>query len=159
MSASSSNGTTEPVQPAATWTIEAQEPPAEGVVEGLRACLEAYNKAEVGLTAQSRVMAWVARNAKGRMVGAMNAEARYGWLHVRLLWVNADQRGSGLGRALLRAAETRARELGLLGLLTDTASFQAPSFYLGAGFTVFGEVADLPPGHTTYYLIKRFPDT
>ena len=36
----------------------------------------------------------------------------------------------------------------------DTLSFQALDFYKKYGYIVFGQIADLPPGHTRYYLRK-----
>jgi ribosomal protein S18 acetylase RimI-like enzyme len=150
MSDSSSNGTTED-----TFTIEARDPAPDSIVEGLRACLQAHNEAATGLSPEARALAWVLRGAEGALIGGLAAEARYGWLHVRLLWVNADRREQGAGRALMAAAEERARALDLHGLLTDTSSFQAPGFYARCGFEVVGEVPDLPPGYTTYYLMKR----
>jgi hypothetical protein len=37
-----------------------------------------------------------------------------------------------------------------------TYSFQARPFYERAGYRVFGELPDHPPGQTKYYLAKRF---
>ncbi len=156
MSDSSSSGTTDPGRrPDGGWAVSRETPAPDTIVRGLRACLEAHNEATAGLAPESASFAWVVRDAGDEMVGGLAAEARYGWLHIRLLWVNADRRGGGAGSVLLDAAERTAVEHGLLGLLTDTSSFQAPAFYTKRGFAVVGEVADLPPGHTTYYLAKR----
>jgi hypothetical protein len=38
----------------------------------------------------------------------------------------------------------------------DTYNFQARPFYERAGYTVFGELPDHPPGGAKYYLAKRF---
>lgn len=154
MSDSSSNGTTDPRSDGG-WAITRETPAPDTIVRGLRACLEAHNEAAGGVAPDSVSFAWVVRDAAGEMVGGLAAEARYGWLHIRLLWVNAERRGDGAGSALLDAAERTARDRGLLGLLTDTSSFQAPAFYTRRGFAVVGEVPELPPGHTTYYLAKR----
>jgi len=158
MSDSSSSGTTDAPPASRTdggWAITRETPAPDTVVRGLRACLEAHNEAVAGLAPDSVSFAWVVRDAADEMVGGLAAEARYGWLHIRLLWVNADRRGGGAGSALLDAAQRTAAAHGLLGLLTDTSSFQAPAFYTRRGFTVVGQVPDLPPGHTTYYLAKR----
>ncbi len=156
MSGSSSSGTTDPGRrPDAGWAISREAPAPDTIVRGLRACLEAHNEAVAGTSPESESFAWVVRDPGAEMVGGLAAEARYGWLHIRLLWVDADRRGTGAGSALLDAAERTAADLGLLGLLTDTSSFQAPAFYTKRGFSVVGHVDDLPPGHTTYYLAKR----
>lgn len=124
-------------------------------MEGLRACLETHNAKEAGVQPDSRSLAWVVRQDNERLIGGLAAEARYGWLHIRLLWINPDARQGGAGRALITAAERYARSAELVGLLTDTSSFQAPAFYTRCGFEIVGQIADLPPGHTTYYLKKR----
>lgn len=156
MSDSNSSGTTDrSASSAGSWTVETQTPPQEGVIEALQACLQAHNEAVAGVSPESRSFTWIARDAEGVRVGGLAAEARYGWLHIRLLWVNAERRGDGAGGALLDAAEAAAESLDLRGLLTDTSSFQAPGFYTGRGFEIVGRVEDLPPGHTTYYLMKR----
>jgi ribosomal protein S18 acetylase RimI-like enzyme len=158
MSDSSSSGTTEPAG-GDGWRIDRHEPASDTVVQGLRQCLEAYNAAVAGVGADSRSMTWVVRDTAGELIGGLAGEIRYGWLHIRLLWVNPERRGDGAGRALLDRAERVARANGMLGLVTDTSSFQAPGFYIRHGFTVIGELPDLPPGHTTYYLAKRLDPT
>jgi hypothetical protein len=40
----------------------------------------------------------------------------------------------------------------------DTYSFQARPFYERAGYRLFGELPDHPPGGAKYYLAKRFDD-
>jgi len=138
------------------WTLEMQEPPGEGVVEGLQTCLRAYTEEALGLRYQRRQWAWVARDGDGKLIGGITADLVWSWLYVRLLWVNAPWRGRGLGTALLRAAEERAVAEGAIGALVDTADHQAPDFYRKLGYTVFGTVPDLPPGRTNYFLQKRF---
>jgi len=49
-------------------------------------------------------------------------------------------------------------DAGGTGILVETADFQAPDFYRRVGFSVFGEVPDLPPGSRTYFLLRRLND-
>ncbi len=37
----------------------------------------------------------------------------------------------------------------------ETTTFQALGFYVKAGYSVFGELADMPKGHTSYFLQKQ----
>ena len=61
---------------------------------------------------------------------------------VTKLIVRPSQRRLGIGRALMDALESRARQLGR-GLLTlDTASEAAERLYRGQGFTVAGIIPD-----------------
>jgi len=140
------------------WYIQVQDPPASEVVEGLRACLTAHNEATLDRRRGTAPLAWVVREAGGRLVAGLLAEYAWSWLYVQVLWINADRRGQGLGRALMAAAETWTREAGGTGILVETADFQAPDFYRRVGFSVFGEVPDLPPGSRTYFLLRRLND-
>ncbi len=74
------------------------------------------------------------------------------WLFVEAVWVDAAQRGRGTGQALMAAAEAHARVLGCRGAWLDT--FQARGFYEALGYTVFGSLADYPPGQTRWFLRK-----
>jgi len=78
------------------------------------------------------------------------------WLQIELLWVTPERRGSGLGGELLALAEQIARdERACVGARLETWGFQARPFYEARGYTVFGELADYPPGETEYHLAKR----
>jgi GNAT superfamily N-acetyltransferase len=89
------------------------------------------------------------------IVGGIIGETHWGWLHIILMWVKEDQRGSGYGAKLLIAAEEEARVRGMKNAYLDTFSFQAPGFYKKHGYHVFGALSDFPPGHTRYYLAKQ----
>jgi GNAT superfamily N-acetyltransferase len=87
---------------------------------------------------------------KGGLLGA----TRWHWLLVHMLWIEDDWRGQGFGRALLERAEAIARGRGCERVSLDTTDFQALGFYERAGYRVFGELVDLPPGSRTFYLEK-----
>ena len=77
-----------------------------------------------------------------RLLDATTAE-------VKRMYVEPDQRGRGVGRALLTSLEAAARELGArrLVLETGTHSPDALALYRGAGFTqvdCWGEYATSP---------------
>ena len=97
----------------------------------------------------------VLRDAGGRAVGGALGETNARWLFLKALWVAEDLRGRGLGRRLLAAAEDGARARGCIGVYLDTYSFQARPFYERAGYVLFGELRDHPPGGAKYYLAKR----
>ncbi|XVU23977.1 N-acetyltransferase family protein [Actinoplanes sp. CA-054009] len=61
--------------------------------------------------------------------------------------VRADRRGSGLGRAMMAYAMTRAREqgAGLIQLTTDKRRTEARRFYESLGFTASHEGMKLVP--------------
>ena len=51
-------------------------------------------------------------------------------------------------------AEAEAIRRGCKNAHLDTLSFQALDFYKKYGYTVFGQLDGLPPGHSRYYLRK-----
>ena len=59
-----------------------------------------------------------------------------------------------MGSQLLEAAESEARLAGAHNAYLETYSFQARPFYEARGYTVAGQIADLPPGGT-YYLMRK----
>ncbi len=90
----------------------------------------------------------------GKAVGGLTARISYSRMFVELLYVPHTLRGQGLGAELISKAEAVARDNGCTGIWLDTFSFQAPSFYEQLGYTVFGTLADYPPGHSRFFLHK-----
>lgn len=77
------------------------------------------------------------------------------WLYVSILWVKEDLRDRGLGSRLLQKAEDLAFQRGCLHAHLETHDFQALAFYQKHGYSVFGQLGDLPPGHIKYFLHKN----
>jgi len=95
------------------------------------------------------------RGPDGSVVGGLLGETYWGWLHVDRLWIGEAYRRGGYGRQLLQMAEAEARRRGCAYAHLDTMSFQAPDFYFKNGYTVYGELADLPTGHKRIFLMKK----
>lgn len=117
--------------------------------------LVAYN-ARHGFPWPWRDLNFALHDASGTIIGGLLGETNAGWLFIRALWVDEAQRGRGHGSRLLAAAEAEAQARNCLGVYLDTYSFQARPFYERAGYRVFGELPDHPPGGVKYYLAKRF---
>lgn len=79
----------------------------------------------------------------------------WGWLYVSILWVREDLRYQGLGSRLLQKAEQLAIQRGCKHAHLETHDFQALAFYQKHGYSLFGQLEDLPPGHIKYYLQKK----
>jgi ribosomal protein S18 acetylase RimI-like enzyme len=71
------------------------------------------------------------------------------------LWVAEAERGRGLGRALLQAAEAEAARRGCEQILVSTHSFQAPAFYERLGYQRQAMVPGQPKGHANIVYLKR----
>lgn len=91
----------------------------------------------------------------GATEGGLTARIGFGWMFVELLFVPERLRGQGTGRQLMERAEAVARQHGCVGIWLDTFSFQAPGFYDKLGYTVFGEIANYPPGSSRFFLHKH----
>jgi GNAT superfamily N-acetyltransferase len=96
----------------------------------------------------------IVRDTTGTVVGGLLADTYWGWMAVNILGLRDDLRGQGLGARLLRMAEEEAVRRGCKNAHLDTFNFQALDFYRKYGYTVFGQLDGLPPGHTRYYLRK-----
>ena len=99
-----------------------------------------------------------ARDAEGRIVGGLKADTSYGWLLVKVLWVDEACRGRSLGHLLMNRAEERARAVGCHGAWLDTSNPDAMQFYTKLGYTPFGCLANRkgqrPEGHRRWFMQK-----
>lgn len=113
-----------------------------------------YNAEQTGHRSYVQLQV-AARNARGRLIGALEGGIWYGWLTIKLLWVAKGHRRSGTGRALIARAEAEAIKRGCVGAWLDTFSFQARPFYEKLGYRLCGTIDDYPPGHKRFFLQKR----
>lgn len=95
-----------------------------------------------------------ARDANGAIRGGVYARINWEWLHVSLLWVHDELRGTGLGTQLMAEIETLAIDRGCDKAHLDTFSYQARPFYERLGYEVFAELADYPRGHSRIFMRK-----
>ncbi len=124
----------------------------EDIVTVIRG-LEAYNL-QFAPPDGYRPLNVFARTSEQQVVGGLLGITYWGWLYVDRLWLREDQRGHGYGKQILAAAETEALRRGCRHVHLDTLSFQALDFYERRGYTVWGVLEDLPPGHRRYFLKK-----
>jgi GNAT superfamily N-acetyltransferase len=115
--------------------------------------LDEFNRARVG-DDNVRHLSVLVRDADGTVVAGALGVTYWGWLYIGTLWVDERLRGQGWGSKVMDAAEAEARRRGCHHAHLDTMSFQALPFYLGRGYTVYGELDDKPLGHSQYFLQK-----
>jgi GNAT superfamily N-acetyltransferase len=132
--------------------IELVAEPDDALRRAIMAPLMAFNEARAGPSGHQS-LALVLRDAEGEVRGGLWGITAHGWLYTQLLVVPEVARGQGLGRELVRAAEAEALRRGCANAWVDT-QFGARAFYERLGYTVFGELADYPPGFTRSFLKK-----
>ena len=140
-----------------TIKFEATDSPPDEDVAFVRTKLRQYNRSRADAQPRHN-LAVFARDDAMTIVGGATGEVNWGWLYVDLLWVDTTHRGLGVGGTLLAQIEDMARQYNVVGFHLGTTDFQALDFYLKAGYEVWGQLADFPPGHTNYSLRKLSHD-
>jgi GNAT superfamily N-acetyltransferase len=135
------------------FDIELDLNPKQSSLDELAAGLNAHAEDFVEVPG-FRPVALFARNESGYVQGGIYGRINWNWLDISLLWISPENRGSGLGSALLKRLESEAVTLGCTKSHVDTFSFQAKAFYIANGYSVFAELADYPDGHSRIYLNK-----
>jgi GNAT superfamily N-acetyltransferase len=102
-----------------------------------------------------RWLAFLLRNESGRIVAGICGNTWGGVCEIRQFWVDAPQRGHGLGTRLLGATEREAHRRGCTQIVLMTFSFQARAFYERNGFAVVVTIDDHPRGHRNHLMRKR----
>jgi len=75
--------------------------------------------------------------------------------YIDSIWVRADYRRRGLGTRLLSTGEKEIRRRGCDQVALCTYSFQAPAFYIRAGYIECGRRSAFPHGHDQILFVKR----
>jgi len=132
--------------------------PPEPLTRFVTESLASYNIAATGLSAWYPV-GFFLKSGTGEWLGGLLGNIWGGWLHVTHLWMASAVRRQGHGTRLLQAAEDYAIERGCIGATLETHSFEARPFYEKRGYEVLATLEDYPPGHSKFFLCKRFtPD-
>jgi GNAT superfamily N-acetyltransferase len=126
--------------------------------EAIRARVRAYNRqqapAAFNESRDELPLLVVARADDETIIGGAAAQTYWESGFLNDLSVCDDQRGSGLGSALLSRLEAEVRARGGKFVWLTTFDFQALGFYQKHGYRVVGQMDDFPPGHTLYTLRK-----
>lgn len=130
------------------------QPPQADDFEALRNGLNGFNEAVTGQLLRERIASFI-KDEDDVVLGGILGEIKWGWLHIEGLWVDASIRQGGWGARLLGAMEQYAQSKGITNFHLETTSFQALPFYQKQGYSVFGELPDMPPGHVSYFLKKQ----
>jgi ribosomal protein S18 acetylase RimI-like enzyme len=112
-----------------------------------------YNLDHVGEYASGAIDIYV-RNSTRTVVAGLISDYFMRWCSVHAIWVDDCYRNAGIGTRLMDMLESHAFTAGCLSICLETFSFQARGFYEKRGYHVVSELADFPPGHSRYTLVK-----
>ena len=137
----------------------AAEPDLEAIRSELRAFNRAANPAYFALrdlpANGPRALHVVAYDAAGGIAGGLIGSTCLAWLDIEILAVRAGERRRGIGRRLVRAAESEAVLRGCRYAALDTTDFQAPGFYERLGYAVAGTFEHrVGEGHTKFFFTR-----
>lgn len=144
------NLATQPIDP--RITVEA--PPSDHSMTVIDTGL--LNDIETVAPLHNQKLAIFLRDDEGKILGGIFGGMFWNWYDVHLFWLSDTVRGQGWGKAILAEAESVARQHGCIGIVCDTASFQAFDFYHAQGFEVIGTLENRPPQHESRFIQKRF---
>ena len=129
-------------------------PPEDGDFEVLRAGLTKFNETFTGAVFREKISVFI-KDDTGEIVGGILGEINWGWLHIQGLWIDESIRSGGWGTKLLSSMEDYALSKDIKNIRLETTTFQALDFYIKSGYCVFGELDNMPQGHTSYFLQKQ----
>jgi GNAT superfamily N-acetyltransferase len=134
------------------YSVEAGTNPAE-VIQQLEEKIYEYNSAEINQH-NGLLFSMVVKNENKEIIAGIGGWSWAGVCEITQLWVDERMRNKGLGKMLLDAAESEAKEKGCSTVLVKSYSFQAPSFYERHGYKIEHVVKDFPHGYNYYTLTK-----
>jgi GNAT superfamily N-acetyltransferase len=135
------------------YSITITDQPDLSDTQFLEAGLAAYNLKHAPPYNFQRLVVLL-RSEEGTLCGGIVGLTWWGWLRIDIVWLAEAVRGQDWGTRLMQAAEAEALRRGCHHAFLDTMSFQALPFYLKLGYTVFGQLDDLPMGHSMHFLQK-----
>lgn len=109
-------------------TITFTNQPSTNELEKLCKGLDRHAKQTIGKTS-FEPFGFLAHNSSGALIGGCTGVLMYGTLCIKLLWIEENARGNGLGRKLIEKAELFARENACRYITLETFGWQAKDFY------------------------------
>lgn len=125
------------------------------IFDALVAGVREYNFENMGRE-QAKHLTVIARDEKGKLIAGVSGRTIYQQFLINVVWVDKDNRGTGLGRLLMEQAEVEAKQQGCVAAQVDTLSFQAPGFYRKLGFEVVGKVTGFIGHPERYFFVKKY---
>jgi len=135
------------------YALTPEDDRAPEVAAELRTRLLRFNELRAGPMNRRDIAATV-RDERGQILAGLAGEVFWNSLYVHLLWVDEPYRRQGYGARLLRHAERLAIEASCDCVYLSTFEFQAPGFYAKQGYSVIGELPEVPKGSRRQWFAK-----
>jgi ribosomal protein S18 acetylase RimI-like enzyme len=135
--------------------VKIVSPAEKGFKKVLGRKLDTHNRAAIGSNFDWKNVEVEAKNARGKLVGGLYGGTYWGWLHVKMLWVDKVYRKQGVGTELIKKAGILAKKRGCKYVCLSTFSFHAPGFYRKLGFKRYASLKPFIKGSTRFYLYKK----
>ena len=104
---------------------------------------------------EARPLVLLADTAFGT-AGGLFAQTQLSWLRISIMAVDPNERGQGIGAALLVEAEREAIRRGCKYAHVDTMEYQAPGFYEAHGYKIEATFPDWDSHrHAKIHFIKQ----
>lgn len=105
-----------------------------------------------------RPIACLAHDGSGQVLGGALGRTWGGCAELQQLWVAAEHRGRGLGRALLHHFEQAVQQRGVERVYLSTFSFQAPGFYARLGYVEALRIDGFGRGNSKFHFVRELAD-
>ncbi|MFP4536419.1 MAG: GNAT family N-acetyltransferase, partial [Spirochaetaceae bacterium] len=135
--------------------IEIIPNPTKDDVWYIRKQLQEFNLTHLEVTEDKPFVLFAKDDESGERIGGISCTIFGQWIDIDSLWVREDQRGKGIGSALLERSVERARKAGCTNAWVNTFSFQSPEFYLKHGFEKVFEQANYPKTSSRTFLVRE----
>ncbi|MFH0230543.1 GNAT family N-acetyltransferase [Vibrio diabolicus] len=129
--------------------------PDQTDLDSVRQGIRSYNRMHLP-EGEVHAVGCFAKDGNGNTMGGLTGEMFKNTVFVEFLWVDAENRTSGLGSQLMSMLEEKVKPHGVTHVYLDTYSFQALEFYLKLGFEKVGQYSGYPAeGIHKYFLQKE----
>lgn len=136
------------------FRLELEERPSAADAQRLYNGVRAFNRAQTGCD-RPRSAAYFLRDERDQIIGGVQGTLWGRSMHIDVLWIDENYRGSGGGSKLMQAIERYGAARGHPLVYLETTSFQALPFYESIGYRVFGKLPGISDGHTLFFLKKE----
>ncbi|MGR5230753.1 GNAT family N-acetyltransferase [Vibrio rotiferianus] len=128
--------------------------PTQNNLDFIRDGIKAYNGMNLP-DGEVNAIGCFARDEEDKIIGGLTGEMFNNTVFVEYLWVDENERTSGVGSKLMALLEEQVKAHGVTHLYLDTYSFQALDFYLKLGFEKVGQYTGYPAAGIDKHFLQK----